>query len=223
MKRYCAVIGLMFFIFQQAIWAEDLPDDTTWQEKTVSHKTTGKTYFRGRPLPECKSFWILEEHIDYRMAGSTANQGNSDYSVSFDIGHMFNISRRHSLGSTFYIVGDHNRSYLGLQLRHRYWITQHLAWDLSAGTIIGSDDNHMYNGRIKFPSLLVSTFLNYDDWIAFHLSFEALKIRAEKPFQCNRNVTSLYGGVTLSSYPAVAVIAVTILITIFDNDEVIVF
>jgi hypothetical protein len=220
MKRCGWFLGLMFFILSGAVLAGDGANNTDWQDTNDSTGVRGKAYFRGRPLPECKEFWILEEHFEKRMAGNFNSNENNSIFLSFEVGHMFNISRRHALGGSFYFTADDNRDHLGLRFRHRYWITKQLAWDLAPGFILSSDNTDLYNGRIQFPNLSMSTFLYISDLMALHLTFEAFKIKAVYAGQTNHNVTILYGGVTLGSYPAAVGIVATVVVAIMAVHEI---
>jgi hypothetical protein len=223
MKRSGWIAGLIFFVLVQSGWAGVAKNEGDWQDDREFSGGQGKAYFRGRPLPECKEFWILEEHFEQKLTGNFNSNHDGNTFLSFDVGHMFNLSRHHALGGSFYFTADDSRNHLGIRFRHRYWITNKLAWDLAPGIVLSSETDNFYNGRTQFPSVTVSSFLYISDLAAFHLTFEAFKIKATHEWQTNRNVTLLYGGVTLGSYPAAVGIVATVVVALIAIHETVVF
>ncbi len=105
--------------------------------------------WRGRPLPECTSFWITEFGVDAVLWSTQTrvrqNFGGGDvydYSArDFDsrfvwtVGPMFNTGPRTALGGTLSIspFGEGYRA--AIEARRRWWTSSGLALDLSAGAL----------------------------------------------------------------------------------------
>jgi hypothetical protein len=105
--------------------------------------------WRGKPLPECTSFWITEFGVDAVLwstqTGVTENFGGGDvyrYTArDFDsrfvwtVGPMFNTGPRTAFGGTLSIspLGDGYRA--AIEARRRWWTSSGLALDVSAGAL----------------------------------------------------------------------------------------
>lgn len=103
--------------------------------------------WRGKPAPDCTTFWITEFGVDANMSStetvvSLNNGGGNVYRYAvrdFDsrfiwtVGPMFNTGPRAALGGTLSLspLGSGYRA--ALEARRRWWTTQGLALDLSAG------------------------------------------------------------------------------------------
>lgn len=105
--------------------------------------------WRGKPAPECTTFWITEFGVDASTSSTqtvvSQNFGGGDvyrYTArDFDsrftwtIGPMFSTGPRSAIGGTLSIspLSEHYRA--ALEARRRWWPTQELAFDLSAGPL----------------------------------------------------------------------------------------
>jgi hypothetical protein len=105
--------------------------------------------WRGKPLPECTSFWITEFGVDATTWSThttvTENLGGGDVYRStvrdFDsrfvwtLGPMFNTGPRTALGGTVSIspLGDGYRA--AIEARRRWWTSSGLALDVSGGAL----------------------------------------------------------------------------------------
>ena len=105
--------------------------------------------WRGKPAPECTTFWITEFGVDANMSSTrtvvSQNYGGGDvYRFSepdFDsrfiwtVGPMFNTGPRTDLGGTLSFSPLSGRSRVAAEVRRRWWTTRGLAFDLSAGAL----------------------------------------------------------------------------------------
>ena len=105
--------------------------------------------WRGRPAPECTSFWITEFGVDASMSSTqthvSENLGGGNvyrYAVRdfesrfvWTVGPMFNTGPRAAVGGTLSLspLGSHYRA--AVEARRRWWTPQGLALDLSAGAL----------------------------------------------------------------------------------------
>lgn len=122
--------------------------------------------FRGKPLPECQSFWITE---------MGAAVGSSDVYITWEVGHMVNVSPRLALGGTAITAfdidhGEAQAVRVGIKARARRWLSPRMSVELSPGLIV-------YDHRFEAepPGLTMHVGLNYGDWIALTGQVEKAK------------------------------------------------
>ncbi len=103
--------------------------------------------WRGKPAPECTTFWITEFGIDASTSSTativTENYGGGqvyryayrDFDSRFvwTVGPMFNTGPRTAIGGTLSISPFNNHYRTAVEMRRRSWKNEGLAIDLSAG------------------------------------------------------------------------------------------
>ena len=99
-----------------------------------------RSCWRGQPAPVCRTFWITEFGIDANMASTqTAAHGYAvrDFDSRFiwTVGPMFNDSQRRAVGGTVSISPLGGRYRAAIEARRRWWHSDDLAFDLSAGAL----------------------------------------------------------------------------------------
>ncbi|MGI9625382.1 MAG: hypothetical protein ACR2QM_00985 [Longimicrobiales bacterium] len=101
--------------------------------------------FRGRPLPECTSFWLFEFGgqvpllRSVRLLGSDLGPGPPvffeepfhQWSIGWDVGFAFNVSERNALGGSVGIEVPRTRYFL--RGRYRRWLTDQGSLELVPG------------------------------------------------------------------------------------------
>ena len=105
--------------------------------------------WRGKPAPECTTFWITEFGID-ASTSSTATVVSENYgggpiyryaARDFDsrfvwtVGPMFNTGPRTALGGTLSLSPLNSHYRAAVEARRRWWKNEGLALDLSAGAL----------------------------------------------------------------------------------------
>jgi len=123
--------------------------------------------WRGKPLPECRSFLITEMGVLARL-DHASSEPDSRIVVMFDLGWMKNVSRREAIGFSGYALsGDTSR--LGLRGRYRRWLSRHTAIDISPGILLSGE-----NSAIDYdpPGFVVGASANLGDLIALTLEAE---------------------------------------------------
>ena len=116
--------------------------------------------WRGKPAPECTAFWITEFGVDASTSSTetivSENYGGGnvyryaarDFESRFTwtIGPMFNTGPRSAMGGTLSIspLSRHYRA--ALEARRRWWRTQEVGVDLSAGALKMSVPNRAGTG-----------------------------------------------------------------------------
>ena len=105
--------------------------------------------WRGKPAPQCTSFWITEFGVDASMASTqtlvTENFGGGnvyrytqrDFDSRFvwSVGPMFNTGPRTAVGGTLSLSPQDMGYRAALEARRRWWRTDDLGLDLSAGAL----------------------------------------------------------------------------------------
>jgi len=101
-----------------------------------------QTCFAGRPLPECRSFAVLELGYAHRLDGALEATGGSPqvHYLNGELGWMFNRSGRLAVGGTVFMGALVDYAFElrpGLKARARYWLGNRTAVDVGAGVVLG--------------------------------------------------------------------------------------
>ncbi len=117
------------------------PQDSAAREATASKIGC----FRGRPLPECKSFWIVELAGLWPLAQTSREVtflgGNSSEEEAFglsgelNIGHMVNLSDRIAVGGSISVGSGTRGTYTRIVSRARRWMSSDWSVEASAGLL----------------------------------------------------------------------------------------
>jgi len=92
----------------------------------ASTRTPKALCFRGRPLPNCRSFLLTE--FDLAL---------TEGSVRWEIGAMHNIGSRSAVGGSLLLRGAENdSSAFGAKIRFRHWLSRVVALDVSSGILV---------------------------------------------------------------------------------------
>ena len=181
-----------------------------------ANPVSAQTCFRGRPLPTCTRFWIVESGIGARLNRRSDGFGGAgtDILASLEFGVMRNRSPATALGGTAFLaaadqITGNTGVLLGLKPRVRRWIGRTLSVDLSPGGfyVLSGDANANTIGLTGHGGL------NFGDWAA--LSVQVLVGRS--PAQANGSTeVGFYLGGKLGSYPGAASgVAVPLAILVF--------
>ena len=147
MKTMWRMLGGVVAIGVMGAWAPTVSGVAGLQAQEEQASAAPRTgCFRGRPLPTCKSFWIVEmqgyqplaqttrlvSYSDGRPVEMTAFEG----SLEWNVGHMVNVGPTFAIGGTL-SVGSHGGSgiFTGLKARARHWISEDLSLELAAGLL----------------------------------------------------------------------------------------
>ena len=137
--------------------------------------------FRGRPLPACKSFWLVEMQGYTPLAQTTRLVSYSDgrpapmkafeSSLEWNVGHMVNVSPAFAIGGTL-SVGSHGGSgvFTGLKARARHWLSRDLSIELAGGLL---------ESGVAYPSARGATAdvrINVRDQGAFFIRWDGAKL-----------------------------------------------
>jgi len=110
--------------------------------------TGAATCFRGKPLPACTDFFLLELDNTWGIVAHPQFSGNSAVSedgrkiVNLGAGVMHNLSVRRAVGGAVSVGwGEWPRRRYAAELRERRWLSSRRAIDLGAGPLLVSTYN----------------------------------------------------------------------------------
>jgi hypothetical protein len=153
--------------------------------------------FRGKPLPECKTFWITEFGFSPRLDRHRLGRRNDQvFYYTWEAGLMRNVERQTAIGATLFFGADNDGHRYGLKSRYRRWLSNSVSLDLGAGVLLGGD--HGFINR--YPGLTSHVGLSLGDWLALtgHLEITRLEYRR---FKIKETDFAWYAGAKLGSYP----------------------
>jgi len=144
--------------------------------------------FRGKPLPDCKTFWIVEMQGVVPMVQSTrtvsSGSGSDNYTyqveafdnaVEWNVGHMVNVGDRWAVGGVV-TVGSGGRDVLtGLRMRGRRWLKEDLSLELEAGVL---SSEAAYNSQSRFNGWTSDLRLNIRDQGSFFVRYDGVSVPA---------------------------------------------
>jgi len=126
------------------------------QQPVASTRTPKALCFRGRPLPNCRSFLLTE--FDLAL---------TEGSVRWEIGAMHNIGSRSAVGGSLLLRGAENdSSAFGAKIRFRHWLSRVVALDVSSGILVA--------GRGTAPGFAGHVGLGVGDLVALSIEAETV-------------------------------------------------
>lgn len=161
-----------------------------------------QTCFRGRPLPACRSFALLELGYAHRLGAPSMVTGGSPqvHYLNGEVGWMVGRSPRLSIGGTFFagaLVDYEFELRPGLKARARYWLGDRTGVDLGVGVMLGRvpADSTSWSPTERRPGATAHLGLSLNDALHFTMLGEYL------PNPVDRDLVG-YAGVRLGSKPA---------------------
>jgi hypothetical protein len=145
--------------------------------------------FRGRPLPDCRTFWVTE----FTYGIELAPEHTRGHIFSPDIGVMVNLNEKHAVGGSwsleFLYNSDHPKVFLhGPKLRYRYWLRDGFNLNASAGLLLSDE-----------LELAGDLGCIYKDWMGLGLRLESW--RSRDSFESH---TAVYPTVTFGGIPGIS-------------------
>lgn len=136
--------------------------------------------WRGEPSPYCRSFWVTEFGIFWRLDEVSKEiriEEVYDYGIRYELGPMFNMNEKYAFGGTVTLTGT-GETGLGIHGRLRYWMNRNWSLDLSPGIIFhGSSGDDDY--ELIYPAASARLVLNYADFVGFYAGVEQIRVRQE--------------------------------------------
>lgn len=139
--------------------------------------------FRGRPLPDCRSFWIVEMQGSTPLAqtergvtwsgGQTVAREAFDHVLEWNLGHMANLTPTFALGGVVTAGTGSDGPFTGLKLRARRWLTSEVSLEVEGGLM---QTNAM---NTRFPAETGGTAdvrLNIRDQGSFYVRWDGVTL-----------------------------------------------
>ena len=181
--RIALFLILSFVLLQSGAQAED--------------SSNGGFRFRGKPLPECTFFPIIESGGYFKIAGT----GMSEM-ITGDVGLMFNINKNSAIGGTFGFFSDDYGLTFGVGPRYRKWLDRYTAIDISPRIFLFRTGDR----KLKFPVLALSGSIAFYELFSIDLYYKFVRyeLRAGRTFfyPVRGTESSLHIGITGRSYLA---------------------
>jgi hypothetical protein len=163
-RRFLPILALLLFAATAAAESGAAPDHT--------HALC----WRGKPLPECRSFLITELGVLYRLDSDPISPGVSRLHFSFDLGWMKNVSDHAAVGATAYGLAGTEHARTGIRGRYRHWLSRESSLDFAPGVLLGGGED----SGLKFqsPGFVGAIILNQGDWVAVTVEGEYSRFRS---------------------------------------------
>ncbi len=138
---------------------------------------------RGRPLPACKTFWIVEMQGSVPLAqtrrtvvyGGDIQQGADAFEevLEWNVGHMVNLTPTFAVGGEFTLGTGHTDVLTGMRLRARRWLSEDVSVELEGG-LLRTDA-----GASRYPGVYGGTMdvrLNIRDQGSFYVRWDGVDL-----------------------------------------------
>lgn len=145
---------------------------TTIESANAQEKNYCNTCFRGKPKPNCCSFFIFESGWMFNLARAGEPQGKASFIFTADLGMMFNNNNRKAWGGSFHLAADDDGTRFGIGPRYRSWLSKTVAFDLSPKLMFGGGSN--YEVHRRFPGFVMSASITLSDLISFDSYFQII-------------------------------------------------
>lgn len=167
--------------------------------------------WRGRPLPECRSFWLFEVQGNLLLSGGdrtvlfpddrVVTQDALESTLEWNLGHMVNVSDRVAVGGMVTLGTGSSDVLTGLKGRARWWIHRDYSVELGAGAL-RTDLTGSFAGDPLWGAT-VDLRLNIQDRGSFFLRWEGVGVpeggRFGEPQPREDFKNAIYVGVGLGS------------------------
>lgn len=156
---------------------------TMAQEVTQGEGGPKVACLRGRPLPECRSFWIIEMQGHSPLAqterdviyggGQPVRIQTFENELEWNLGHMVNLTDHFAVGGVLAAGTAGRDGFAGLKLRMRQWIVDDVSIEAQGGLL---------RTNIQYPSLTGITAdvrLNIRDQGSFFVRWDGVDVPPE--------------------------------------------
>ena len=217
--RLVVLVACLVFFSGQLCWAQS------------TSPTPKQLLFRGRPLPDCKYFFIYELGYLRRLDFLSGTQGYQGSGVgTLDVGLMGNLSPVHAVGGVGHLQIGSGVSRISLLGRYRRWLSESppgsrkRPWrvDMDAGLVIAT----LSGSNRGSLNVSAGVGLNLEDFVALTMRFETLRTASSfaNYGQPQKTKGTVYLGLKAGSYPGAIVSVVAggvyvALLALFHNSD----
>jgi hypothetical protein len=99
--------------------------------------SAAQTCFTGRPLPQCRHFFLTEATLMHRLDMPGGASFDESTVLGLGVGLMRNITPTTAVGVAGYLQTDTHESGGVLQVRFRHWLTDRFSLELAPGIGLG--------------------------------------------------------------------------------------
>jgi hypothetical protein len=103
----------------------------------VPQPTVAQTCFKGRPLPQCRHFFLTEATLLHRLDMPSGASFDESTALGLSTGLMRNITPTTAIGVAGYLQTDTYELSGVLQVRFRRWLTDRMILELAPGLGVG--------------------------------------------------------------------------------------
>jgi hypothetical protein len=177
--------------------------------------------FRGRPLPDCRGFFLTEVYTGVAFAHWPASQhfDGLPYVGEGAVGYLWNLDARQAIGGLAFVEGGGSaqsqiEARAGLRFRYRLWLNDAFSLDASPGVALVGVGPIGFSGDLAF---------NVGDLIAPYLRLEVIRspgpalipgvAEGETPVYLDPHRTVLSAGIRFGSY-STPIIAAAVLVAL---------
>jgi hypothetical protein len=143
--------------------------------------------FRGRPLPACRSFWILEMQGSQPMlqsertlgfsGGYALTQGAFDHVLEWNLGHMVNLGPELAVGGVITVGTGGDGPFTGLKVRGRRWLSPDVSVEVEGGIMRTDARQTLYPAR---TGVTADARLNIRDQGSFFVRWDGVDIPSSR-------------------------------------------
>lgn len=166
--------------------------------------------FRGKALPECRSFWIVEMQglIPLVQNTRTVTSGGGGYEyvyrekafdnqVEWNVGHMVNVGEKWAVGGVITVGTGGTDPLTGIRVRGRRWLGKDLSLEMEAGVLSSDaawDAPRVFNGWTS------DLRLNIRDQGSFFLRYDGVSVPAQSyPYNNHFDPGAVHHGLSLGA------------------------
>jgi hypothetical protein len=162
--------------------------------------------FRAKPAPRCRTFWVTELGLGYRVG--EGRWEDAGWPVS-EIGLMYNLGSRNAVGVTTYVTYEPKYSDFrgGFKLRFRRWFNPDLSVNLSGGLLLVGGGY-----REKHPGFSAHVDLDYKEVLAPYVGLDVLRDATSTLDGSNWHVGVRFGSYPGSGLSGIALVTIAVIL-----------
>lgn len=133
--------------------------------------------WRGKPLPECRTFVLTELGVYGRLDEDPTHAADNPVYFTLDLGLVKNVSPTAAMGLTAYGGAGDSHARVGARFRYRRWLSRDTSVDFAPGVIVYGSEDGGYTHQA--PGFVLGATWNWRDWVALGLEVEHSRYEIE--------------------------------------------
>jgi hypothetical protein len=163
---------------------------------------------RGQPLPQCRSWFVLEVTGAKRIVGTSAaqhiNNPDLDEYVAWDLGVMRNMDSVRAKGWSLQVGGSSGGTRIAAKLRRRRWLDNHFTRDVAIGPLVAQEQSRNNTGVVEGFGAAAEAALGYNDLLGVMLDGDVLHVDG-------RQAAALHVGARAESFVGAVISSIAVL------------